>query len=354
MHARDYAKVTLAGFAIYTAIAVLGTISTLMYWKQAHYPVDVDAFISNRFLEQYTCALFVAPLFWLVERYPLMAAAPRRRNAAILLGAVAAFILIKYAVMVPLYRLWTGTWGTSYWLAVLDNAVPVAFDFFAIIGVAHALRYYRDVGERERVAAELRTQLVQARLDALRGQLHPHFIFNSLNAAATLVHEDADAADQMLTQLGELLRMSIDRTQPEITLSEEMELAERYLGVMRHRFSDRLTVACSVDDTARNALVPTFFIKPLIENALEHGIARRPGPGRVDIVARRDNSTLEIVVADDGPGVSGAPPPGIGLTNTRARLHQLYGGESALRLETMPGGGARTIVRIPFRECIAL
>jgi LytS/YehU family sensor histidine kinase len=355
MRSRYYAKVTIAGFAVYTAIAVLGTISTMAYWRQSHFPFDVGPFVANRFLEQYTCALFVLPLFLLVERFPLLAPAPRRRNAAILLGGVALFILVKYAVMDPLYRLWTGVWGTPYWLAVLDNAVPVAFDFIAIVGVAHALRYHRDVEERERVAAGLRTQLVQARLDALRGQLHPHFLFNSLNAAATLMHDDVESADRMLTQLGELLRMSVDRVEPEITLAEELELAERYLGVMRYRFSDRLTVRHSVDGAARSALVPTFFIQPLIENALEHGIARRPGPGRVEIMARREDGMLEVAVADDGPGppAGDAFAPGVGLSNTRARLQQLYGSESAFRLEAIPGGGARAVVRIPFRECAA-
>lgn len=352
MRARYWLTVTLIAFAFYTALAALGAISTLAYWKHTQFNVDVQAFVANRFLEDWTCALFVPVFFWFVERFPITVASWKRR-APIFLLIVGTLILVKYAIMVPLFRVWTGHWGTSYWLSVLDNAVPVAFDFFAIIGVAHALRYHRDVGERERTAAELRTQLAQARLDALRGQLHPHFLFNSLNAAATLMHADVDAADRMITQLGELLRMSVDRRQPEITLREEMRLADCYLGIMRHRFSDRLTVECAIDSAAGQALVPTFFIQPLIENALEHGIARRPGPGRVDIRARRDGAILEVVVADDGPGLSGAPPPGVGLTNTQARLHHLYGGDSAFRLETVPGGGARAVVRIPFRECVA-
>jgi LytS/YehU family sensor histidine kinase len=257
-------------------------------------------------------------------------------------------------LFVPAYRLWAGVWPDGYWLLVLDNAVPVAFDFAAIIGVAHALRYYRDATERERATAELKTQLVQARLDALRGQLHPHFIFNTLNAAATLMHEDVDGADQMLTQLGELLRTSLDRSTPEVTLDEEMGVARRYLAIMSRRFSDRLTVSCTADDDVRNAMVPSFIMQPLIENALEHGVARRPGPGRVDITARRVNGTLEVIVEDDGPGVSLIPasPPGIGLSNTHARLQHLYGKSHAFALEPAPSGGARAVVRIPFRECV--
>ena len=353
LRARYWTTVTLAGFAIYTVIAVLGSISTLVYWKQVHFAVNTERFVANRFLEQYTCALFVAPLFWLVERFPLTKG-NRPRNAAVLLVAVAAFVLVKYAVFVPLYRAWTGVWGESYWLTVLDNIVPVTFDFAAIIGVAHAMQYYRDAVERERTAADLKTQLVQARLDALRGQLHPHFIFNTLNAAATLMHEDVDGADQMLSQLGDLLRTSLDRSAAEVTLDEELDAARRYLAIMRRRFSDRLTVSCVADSSVRNAMVPTFFMQPLIENALEHGIAQRPGPGRVEISARRLDGTLEVVVEDDGPGVSASTPtPGIGLSNTRARLEHLYGASHALVLEAAPNGGARAVVRIPFRECAA-
>jgi two-component system, LytTR family, sensor kinase len=352
MRARYWTTVILAGFAVYSAIAVLGGISAVVYFSRAHVPVDWNAYVANRFLEQYTCALFVAPLFWLVDRFPLIGAS-WRRHALVLVAAILCFIVVKYAIMLPLYRVWTGHFGDPYWLAVVDNVVPVSFDFLAIIGVAHALRYYRDVGERERAAAELKTQLVQARLDALRGQLHPHFIFNSLNAAATLMHDDVHAADRMLTQLADLLRMSLDRAQSEITLGEELELADRYLAIMRYRFSDRLTTQCTAAPGVRNAMVPTFFIQPLIENALEHGIARRPGPGRIDISAHRVDGMLEVLVTDDGPGVVDASPAGIGLSNTRARLDQLYGRDSTFELETRPGGGACAVVRIPFRECVA-
>lgn len=352
MRARYWATVTLAGFAIYSVIAVLGSISTMVYFNRAAVTYDVTQFVANRFLEQYTCALFIPLLFWLVERYPLTRGA-WRRHLWPLAAAVFASVFVKYAVMMPLYRWWTGTWGIGYELEVIDNVIPVCFDFAAVIGVAHALRYYRDAGERERAAAELRTQLVQARLDALRGQLHPHFLFNTLNAIATLMHDDVDAADQMVTRLADLLRRSLDRGAPEIPLSEELQLAERYLAIMQHRFSDRLSIDYAADRAVANALVPTFLIQPLVENALEHGIARHPGPGRLGIAAHRENGYLELVVTDDGPGVERESAWGVGLSNTKARLQQLYGDVATLRLEPAAGGGTRAVVRIPYRECAA-
>ena len=347
---RRWATVILGSLAIYTAIAVLGSLSAWAYFGAEGTTIDWTSFIANRFLEQWTCAIFVAPLFWLVDRYP--AVGPEwSRNACLLFSAVLVFIAVKYAVMLPLYHLWAGRPAEPYYLALIDNAVPVMFDFTAIIGVAHALRYYREVQERERAAAELKTQLVQARLDTLRGQLQPHFLFNTLNAAATLMHENAAAADRMLTELGDLLRMSLDRTQQEITLAEEMELVTRYLDLMRYRFSDRLTVSIAVNQDARDALVPPFIAQPLVENALEHGIAARRGPGRLAIEAHRVHGTLELTVSDDGPGIPSHAQPGIGLTNVRARLRQLYGSHASLALQPVSGGrGVRAVVHIPYRE----
>lgn len=355
MRSRYWTTVTLAGFAVYSAVAVLGSLSTLVYWNQIHFHYDTTQFVANRFLDGYTCALFVPLLFWLVDHFPLTRVRGYR-HAGVLLASIATFILVKYALFVPAYRLWTGVWPDAYWLLVLDNAVPVALDFAAIVGVAHALRYYRDARDRDRATVELKTQLAQARLDALRGQLHPQFISNTLSAASTLMHEDVDAADQMLTQLRELLQTSLDRPSAEVTLDEELGVARRYLAITSRRFSDRLTVSCTADDDVRNAMVPSFIMQPLIENALEQGVARRPGPGRVDITARRVNGSLEVVVQDDGPGVTLIPPApgGIGLSNTHARLQHLYGKSHAFALESAPSGGARTVVRIPFREGAAL
>jgi signal transduction histidine kinase len=352
MRTRYWATVALAGFAIYSAVAVLGTVSAATYLVNAHVPINWTSYVANRFLEQYTCALFVAPIFWLVERYPLFGM-HWRRNALRVLAIMLVFVAIKYSILAPLYHLWTGHAGDSIPQLYVENIVPVLFDFMAIAGVAHALQYYRYGRERERAASELSVQLVQSRLDALRGQLHPHFLFNTLNAAATLMHDDVDAADQMLTQLGDLLRMSLARDSAEITLGEELQLADRYLAIMRHRFSDRLSVHCEADAGVRNAMVPTFFIQPLIENALEHGIARRRGPGRIQITARRDDARLVVVVADDGPGLEQHAKPGIGLSNTRARLKELYGTAQTFVLEAAPGGGAQAVVQIPYRECPA-
>jgi LytS/YehU family sensor histidine kinase len=227
------------------------------------------------------------------------------------------------------------------------------YDIWSIVVVAQAIEFYRRAQERERQAVELRERLTHARLEALRSQLQPHFLFNTLNGAATLMHTDVAAADRMLTQLSDLLRATLTPGGPqEIPLVEELELLDRYLAIMLVRFRDRLSVSVDVTPAARAALVPQFLLQPLIENALEHGIGARPGPGRLEIRAARDGDRLRITITDDGPG----PDPhavidaGIGLANTKARLAQLYGDDQQLTLEPVDEtGGGRVTVSLPFR-----
>jgi LytS/YehU family sensor histidine kinase len=166
------------------------------------------------------------------------------------------------------------------------------------------------------------------------------------------MHWDVGAADEMVTQLADLLRETLRyRGSHEIPLTEELALLDRYLGVMRVRFHDRLTVHSDIEPGVRDALVPHFLLQPLVENALEHGIAQRPGPGCVEIAARRDGDTVRITITDDGPGLAGAHSNGhgVGLTNARARLSELYGSDQTLTLEpATPGGGALATVILPY------
>jgi sensor histidine kinase YesM len=234
--------------------------------------------------------------------------------------------------------------------------------FWAVIGIVHAYVVTRRLRERERLAAELRVRLSEARLEALQGQLRPHFLFNTLNGISTLIHADPEAADRTVVQLGELLRASLERSgSHEIPLAEELALLERYLAIMQTRFHDRLRVELSIDPDARDALVPHFILQPLVENALEHGIARRAGAGRIRVTARTEprggsGGLLCLAVADDGPGAHrdeahGTPAvdEGVGLANTRLRLQQLYGYRHRLALAQGPLGGMEVTIELPLR-----
>jgi LytS/YehU family sensor histidine kinase len=224
--------------------------------------------------------------------------------------------------------------------------------YLIVAAAAHALAFYRRAQERDRHALELAAGLHRAKLDALRLQLQPHFLFNSLNAISTLVHRDAHAADNLLTDLSDLLRLSLLTTDNEVPLARELELLDRYLAIEQARLGDRLRLVRDIEPAATSALVPTFVLQPLAENAVRHGLEPRSAPGTITISARREGDTLRLVVADDGLGLaadqSGARG-GIGLANTEARLQALHGAAAKLELHTPPEGGLRVEITLPFR-----
>jgi two-component system, LytTR family, sensor kinase len=222
--------------------------------------------------------------------------------------------------------------------------------YFLILFVALTLDYQARYRERQLRAAQLEARLGEARLAALRLQLNPHFLFNTLNSISALMYTDVDAADAMMQKLGDLLRLSLEEGRgPEIPLREELALVERYLDIERVRFDDRLHVRFDVEEAALEGRVPAFALQPLVENAVRHAITPRPEGGCVEIAARRVDDDLQVSVTDDGPGLpEGRLVTGVGLANTRARLDQLYGKADALALVPLKGRGLRVLLTIPF------
>jgi signal transduction histidine kinase len=224
--------------------------------------------------------------------------------------------------------------------------------YLILMAGAHALAYYRRAQDRDRDALALTAHLNQARLDALRLQLQPHFLFNTLHAISTLVHRDPDAADELISDLGGLLRASLENKDHEVPLAREIELLDRYLAIEQTRLGDRLRIVRDIDSAAATALVPTFLLQPLAENAIRHGLEPRTQPGTLTISARREGDDLHLSVTDDGVGL--ATPDartarqGIGLSNSKERLRALHNGRARLELSSPPTGGARVEVVLPF------
>jgi signal transduction histidine kinase len=222
--------------------------------------------------------------------------------------------------------------------------------YFVIVALAH-VRYYASLSyERDLRAATLETQLAEARLTALQGQLRPHFLFNTLNMIAEQVYTDPAGADAMLTRLGVLLRSSFTEADREcVPLRRELELLESYVEIMRARFRGRLTFELHVDPATLDALVPRFILQPLVENAIKHGVEPREEGGRVTVTARHDGGSVDLEVRDNGDGLAGAIREGTGVRNTRQRLLHLYGtGRQEFALTPAPGGGTIASVVIPF------
>lgn len=224
--------------------------------------------------------------------------------------------------------------------------------YWIIVGLVHTFDYYRKYRERELKASQLETRLAQAQLDALRTQLHPHFLFNTLNSIAVLMRRDVEAADRMLLQLSSLLRMALSKNEAhEIPLKQELDFLERYLEIEQTRFQDRLTVRLEIDPAALSALVPQLIFQPLVENALKHGLADHEADGLIEIQAQRRNGSVHLQVRDNGPGLeagANAFVEGVGLSNTRARLEYLYGSASRLELRNAETGGLIVTTTIPF------
>ena len=239
---------------------------------------------------------------------------------------------------------------------VLDSLF--LFDFvvyWAILGVGYAFDYRERYRERESAASQLKAQLAQARLEALKMQLHPHFLFNTLHAISGLVRRnETQPAVNMIAGLSELLRRALDSAdEQEATLREELKFASLYLDIQTVRFPDRLTVRMEVAPETLDALVPNMLLQPLVENAVRHGISADESAGVVVIGSRRAGDMLHVTVSDDGPGLQSGwrlgEGAGIGLVNTGERLKRLYGPEHRFELRNGEAGGVTASVTIPFR-----
>jgi two-component system, LytTR family, sensor kinase len=222
--------------------------------------------------------------------------------------------------------------------------------YWLMLFVWYAIDYYTKFRDRELRATQLEAQLSQAQLQALRMQLNPHFLFNTLNSVSSLMYSDVEAADAMLARLSEFLRLTVDREiKQEIPLEQELEFVSRYLEIEQVRFEDRLRVRIDVHADVRDAVVPSLALQPLVENAIHHGIAPRREGGSIEISARRENGALHLSVADDGVGANQQRRERVGLANTRSRLEQLYGANHQLTFTDVVPRGFRVDITIPYR-----
>jgi two-component system, LytTR family, sensor kinase len=294
---------------------------------------------------------------WLVRRLPLSRERwPRRlplhAGAAVLLTALhsALFAALAFAFLPDRPHLAEHGLGTVLARNFLALLRVDPFLYGAMLVVATLLAQGRARRERRQRAAALERELVEARLGALQAQLRPHFLFNTLHSIHALIHLDRAKAQEMTRRLRHLLERTLRGGAWEVPLEEELEVLESYLAIERTRFSDRLSVEVEVEPAACPVLVPSLVLQPLVENAVRHGVAPRPEPGRVVVRARLAGELLELVVADDGAG----PPPGgvrerHGLGNTRSRLRHLHGAAGELAISRSWLGGFQVTVRLPAR-----
>jgi two-component system LytT family sensor kinase len=339
---------TLVGLAFasqfYLSSTLLGRAVT---WGQA---------IGYSLGDWYVWAVLSIPVLWLARRFPPEGAHPWR-TATIHLGAALlcslVYVLLRSLVGVVHSRLLDEpVTFAEVFRPLLARTFPFNLLVYGVIvTLSHAIDYYRKYHERTVHALELEKHLTEARLQSLLRQLKPHFLFNTLNGIASLMHSDVNAADKMLVRLSELLRLTmLHPGQPLTRLRDEIAFIEKYLEIERIRFRDRLTAEIRADPDVLDWEVPSLIIQPLVENAIRHGLEPHARPGFITVEARRDGDGLLLLVRDNGAGQppGGFTREGIGLANTRARLRELYGDRHRFELANHPGGGLEVRIRLPL------
>lgn len=307
--------------------------------------------IIDSWLAVSTIGLFTPLLLWFVRRWPLARETWARTGAAYL-AFITALIVVRILLFIPIRQALFSSVRVSLGQRFLRGSFPEFFGFTLALGIVFGLEYHRTSRESELRASQLEARLSQAQLEVLRNQMRPHFLFNTLHSISTLMHRDVEAADEMMVQLGDLLRLSLESEGvEEVPLRNELEILEHYLKIMRLRYGERLTSKVQVAPGLLDAQVPQFLLQPLVENAIEHGIARTARPGCVVIRGDQVDGMLLLTVSDDGAGAAlAAIDEGIGLSNTRRRLRELYGVRARLELMSGEASGTKVVVTLPLLE----
>ena len=349
-------------WGIWTFIGVVFTLQSYFTSYRSEQPMTLVDAAYLQFTWSYLWALATPLVLWAATKIPIERSNWLRSlllHVPISLGLSMIVTAIGH-VFVWLY--WGRTMGRPFSFERMTRFVVANFSegigiYMLIALISYALGYYRRYHESQLKTFQLEAQLSHAQLQALKMQLHPHFLFNTLHSISALLNKDPESARKMITRLGDFLRLTLENSgSQEVTLEQEITFLRCYLDIERVRFQDRLTTRIDVAEQTLDAKVPNLILQPIVENAIRHGIAPRSTPGLIEIEAERQNSTLRIQVRDNGPGLPGHRTSenmfkkGLGLANTEKRLEQLYGAAHLFDLSNDPRGGLLVILEIPFHK----
>jgi two-component system LytT family sensor kinase len=345
-------------FAIWTAYGLLSAWQTHYWYAFTKTPMSWVASLHFNLAYAYLWAVCTPLILWLGRRFRIER--PHwTRNLIIHVFAMTVLVSIIQTVfeattMPPSSPFRGFTWPRLF-RSIEEDFDTLALLYSVIILVDHSFVYYRRYQQSLVKAANLQTQLAQAQLRALKMQLHPHFLFNTLHTITALVHEDPELAELTIARLSELLRLFLANSAiHEVPLGEELRILDLYLEMERTRFENRLSVQFDVPTDLRQAMVPSLVLQPLVENSIRHGIGKRSAPGRISVSAERYGDTLLLRVVDNGAGLQESgkycSQTGMGLAITRGRLESLYAEKQSLVLRDVQTGGAEVRITLPFRE----
>jgi signal transduction histidine kinase len=354
-------KVWLASYVVWTFIALMIAFSmyrfNVLFWKP---PASFWDQLKLPLINDLIFATFTPILLQISLRYPLQRQNWRWRllgycgGMLVFTSAHALVRMLVYPVVDSMtkqtFPLGWSLWGRLFLYNLPDDCIAV---FLPVVAIAHVLWYYKEYRDGELRASQLEMRLAQAQLKALKSQLQPHFLFNTLHSISTLMLTNVQAADTMLVRLSDLLRMSLEsNTVQETTLNREMQFVNGYLEIEKMRYAERLRMDFDIDPATLDARVPHLLLQPLVENAIRHGIAKRAHGGKLWIKSFRRDDTLHLEVGDNGPGFSKNPEwhskHGLGLNATRERLNLFYGARQSLQIHSAPDFGTVVSVELPF------
>jgi two-component system LytT family sensor kinase len=356
--APSWTRILVWGLAVATPLAWSSVAFVYFGMLAMKRPLSVEHAILAGLQDWYPWALLAPLIFALGRRFRL----ERQRwiSASLVhLSCGTLVALFDLAVVTAINQYfgptvsYVGTFAEVYPRIVLRYFHFAFIIYWVIVAAAHAIDYYRSSRNREMEALRLQAELTQAQLDALRMQLQPHFLFNTLHTIASLVRDGrGEAATSTIARLGELFRQALGNGQRnEVSLREELAFVDAYLQIEQTRFSDRLVVRFEVDPDTLDARIPTMALQPLVENAIRHGIAVHPSAGLVQVRAYRRNGALRVEVRNEGTALDEAAPRagGVGLANTRARLVRLYGQAGRLELRADDERGTVAVLEVPWQ-----
>jgi len=349
----------LIGFLVWTLIGISFASRSYFTFYRDGVVVPWYEIFSGFLVDFYLWGAASPLIFWLVKRFPIERGQLLKRilfHLALSIG----FIFFVNALSMPAYW-YFGFPNKERYPTLLFMFKELIFSPFMIhqgllaywgtLTVAHAVEYYRQLQLGKTRAAELASQLTQAQLAALKMQIHPHFLFNTLNSIAALLHKDVETADRMIARLSEFLRLTLNSSETSVVrLEQELEFLKTYLEIEKIRFQNKLTVEIEIAPDTLDARMPNLILQPLIENAIRHGTGRQTAVGRLAVKARREDGRLVIRIEDNGPGLNGKKEStGVGLANTRARLAQFYDNDFSFEIADKENrDGTIVSLNVPF------
>ncbi len=351
-------------FGVWTILAFAFTGQLYFTRLLSERPATWGEIAKEQFIYPYLWALITPFVLWFASRYPIERPHFWKNFCRHLTLATLLVVVVMSAFQIIYYLIFIQPSGRPFMLlpmlrTVIYNSSESYGVYGLIILLHHVYRYYNRFRQGELRASQLEARLSQAQLQALKMQLHPHFLFNTLHSISSLVHKDPNAADKMISRLGDFLRMTLENSgTQEVQLKRELEFLKCYLEIESVRFRDRLTTEMRIDPRSLDSQVPNLILQPIVENAIQHGVAPRSTPGLIEILAKQQNGTLRIEVKDNGPGLSvnhradNVFRKGLGLANTKARLEQLYGTAHRFELTERPGGGLVVAMEIPAHRTV--